>query len=948
MALIQILAAGSKPIVRQPRRVLCVQLCYAGLIRCALWFLLILPSALQAEQTLARMCFWVPSDRMSEFETAFQDKVVPLLKTQGLMVSSTPSRPTMDNVFARLFEVKTPADIPKTRNALDKNPGWDAILKDLGTAFGQTDPGGPISSESQNRGTIFGKGDFGGRIPATFALYSTSAPGKTQSAGPGKVRAANPPQGFWHRFDTVDGPAGAKVFGIIQDRKGNLWFSARGSGVSRYDGQKWTTFATKDGLASNQVTSMMSDKKGNIWFSTIDEGVSCYDGQKWTTITTKDGLASNQTWTIIEDREENIWIGTEEGLSCYDPSASSGQLAWTTFTQKEGMAGNRIRGTCQDREGNIWVGVLGKGVNRYDGEKWTLFTIEDGLAGHQIWTIFQDREGNIWVGTWDGGVSRYNGKKWITFNTQNGLSGNRVASIFEDKEGKLWVGTENGASQYDGKKWTSLNTKAHLPARSILSVFQDREGYFWFGTSTYGISRYDRHEFVTFTKEEGMANRTTGLLEDRNGHLWVGSIGGGASRFDGKNWTTFTTEDGLVDNDVVRIFQDREGNFWLGSANFGNRLNGGGVSRYDGHTFTTFKGQLGLPHTRVIEIFQDRQGIIWFGTGGGGVSRFDGKHWTTFTRADGLGGHTIQDIFQDKDGILWFTTKGGGVSRYDASAESIPGKAKAPRIESQTFTTLTVKDGLPNDFVTSVMQDREGYLWFTTWGGVSRYDPSASPGQAQFTVVKPEMWSTDLLVQKILQDRTGHIWMASLGRGVARYDGRVFQTLTSQEGLGNSINDFIQDSAGNLWFAISGLGITRYRPSPPTPPPVFIDAVVADRRYQKTDNLDIPSSSELISFEFHGVSMKTSPGNLVYRYRLNGYEKDWQTTRNQRVEYHDLPRDTYTFEVQAVDRDLTYSEQPATATIHVHLPYERIGWGMTLAIAVLLIGWQTVRVVRRD
>ena len=142
--------------------------------------------------------------------------------------------------------------------------------------------------------------------------------------------------------------------------------------------------------------------------------------------------------------------------------------------------------------------------------------------------------------------------------------------------------------------------------------------------------------------------------------------------------------------------------------------------------------------------------------------------------------------------------------------------------------------------------------------------------------------------------------------------------------------------------------MTRYRQPAPAPPPVFIDAVLADRRYEGVSDIAIPSSVELTIFEFHGISFKTRPEAMIYRYRLKGYEKDWKTTRARRVEYQNLPRDRYTFEVEAVDRDQVYSKTPAAVTVTVQLPYERIGWMSALGIAVVLVGWQTVRVIRRD
>ena len=87
---------------------------------------------------------------------------------------------------------------------------------------------------------------------------------------------------------------------------------------------------------------------------------------------------------------------------------------------------------------------------------------------------------------------------------------------------------------------------------------------------------------------------------------------------------------------------------------------------------------------------------------------------------------------------------------------------------------------------------------------------------------------------------------------------------------------------------------------------------------------------------------------MIYRYRLKGYDQDWKTTHNRRVEYQNLPRGSSTFEVHAVARALVYSEKPATVTLKVHLPYERIGWMSALGVAVLLIAYQAGRIVVRD
>ena len=86
---------------------------------------------------------------------------------------------------------------------------------------------------------------------------------------------------------------------------------------------------------------------------------------------------------------------------------------------------------------------------------------------------------------------------------------------------------------------------------------------------------------------------------------------------------------------------------------------------------------------------------------------------------------------------------------------------------------------------------------------------------------------------------------------------------------------------------------------------------------------------------------------MIFRYRLNGLDRDW-TTNDKLAVYEDIPTGDYTFEVVAVDRDLTYSKKPATVALEIHPPYERIGWVSALCFAVAMIGWQAVRIVRRD
>ncbi|MDP6037777.1 MAG: PD-(D/E)XK motif protein, partial [Candidatus Latescibacteria bacterium] len=251
--------------------------------------------------------------------------------------------------------------------------------------------------------------------------------------------------------------------------------------------------------------------------------------------------------------------------------------------------------------------------------------------------------------------------------------------------------------------------------------------------------------------------------------------------------------------------------------------------------------------------------------------------------------------------------------------------------------------GLVDNNVKALLFDHSDNLWVGTEDGVSRYD-----GENWTTFHSPDGGVYND-IQSLFSDRNGHLWFGTNGGGVIRFDGKVFQTMTEQDGLAsNRVNDILQDRDGNMWFATFGGGLTRYRPPEPFPPSIEIDRVIADQQYEQPSMVEVPTTTRILTVAFRGANLKTRPDAMMYRYRLSGYDDEWQTTRNPQVDYQNLPRGEYTFEVQAVDRDLVYSEQPATVAILVHLPYERIGLIAGLGIAIVLIAWQTVRVIRRD
>src|SRR5437870_3271544 len=85
--------------------------------------------------TLARLSFWAPPVRLAEFESAYEEKVVSILRRHGLAASSERGRSTVEGVFSRIFEVETLAEVAEKEMRLRADPAWQGVLQILTKAF---------------------------------------------------------------------------------------------------------------------------------------------------------------------------------------------------------------------------------------------------------------------------------------------------------------------------------------------------------------------------------------------------------------------------------------------------------------------------------------------------------------------------------------------------------------------------------------------------------------------------------------------------------------------------------------------------------------------------------------------------------------------------------------------------------------------------------------------
>jgi len=268
---------------------------------------------------------------------------------------------------------------------------------------------------------------------------------------------------FTNISNKISPPRFSSFWDVLEDRRGNMWYATRDSGVYLLpSGQKtFQHFTTKQGLASNYgATHLYEDKAGNVWF-----GSGFYDGKSFQNFTTKDRFPSKNIRLLLEDKTGKLWFGAQgEDMFVYDGKTS------TVLKNKDGKPFNNVWSIIEDKKGNIWFGDAA-GLWRYEPSA----TLPTGsgtftkVSPRGAYAIIEDKKGNIWTTgeinpkTW--ALSRYDVKSLYSKNptvTEILSAGPALLGLLEANDGSIWfggLGSMTGVYRYNGKTVTDFKSK---------------------------------------------------------------------------------------------------------------------------------------------------------------------------------------------------------------------------------------------------------------------------------------------------------------------------------------------------------------------------------------------------------------------------------------------------------------------------------------------------------
>jgi PAS domain S-box-containing protein len=605
---------------------------------------------------------------------------------------------------------------------------------------------------------------------------------------------------------------------------------------------RFANLTSKNGLSFGQIRDIVQDDKGFVWFNTSNV-LNRYDGYQFKSYR-RDPAHPNYPSagflnSIFKDRSGFLWVSSNESLERFDPATET-----TTRFSVDGNGPNSVLGPVrhisQDRAGIVWL-ATDSGLHRLDpatGSFRHYSKDSAGLSSSAVKSTYEDREGTLWVCTVAGldAFDRHTEK--VTDRIPLNLPEALVVKALEDHAGVLWIIylSGNGVASWDRhtRRLTLYAVGDGEPAGTALSgvqgIHEDAEGNLWLatrGSRASGLVKVDpsrrsaiRYRHSAVDPESLSDDMLMSVFEDREGNIWVGTATTGVDRFQRKPlpFKRYRNEPGnpqsLLRSSVTSVYADSQENIWVGSALGLTRIDGrsGGYSFFRNAGF----GPSNLSNPFVISIVEDRAGFLWFGTYGG-LNRYDPRtgRFTAFRHnpADphSLGHDQVNCLMVDRQGTLWAGT-GDGFSRLEDPAT---GRFRSWKAGGS--------DGASPQEVGAIMQDPDGALWLIS-GALQHFDPTTGRftayklGPSRTGTAERVLSSALVRIGKRMNtvltlDQSGVLWVATTD-GLVRFDRERgnYTVYDDRDGLpASAVHGILADRNGIMWVSTLG-GLSRFNP----------------------------------------------------------------------------------------------------------------------------------------
>lgn len=378
----------------------------------------------------------------------------------------------------------------------------------------------------------------------------------------------------------------------------------------------------------------------------------------------------------------------------------------------------------------------------------------DGLGNLSVNCLLQDRSGFLWIGT-ESGLYQYDGSRFWQFGLKEGLPSGFVRALTLDRDGRLWVGTRDGLAFSTGQGSFSTVTYQHqnlkIPYNSSLASSPDG--------SLYAVTQLG---VLVVRSQDGGHSWQAGPLQSagKSGQIDQKSVasvlvkpdqsvligcGKGLCEISHGKLLKYGPSSGLPEDDWKCLLLRRNGELWARGPKYIAML-------APGHKRFEIRNPAGQVPSDVtyLSLAEDRSGAVLAGFGSD-VGRYVGGRWEIVSESKGFGKGTVASIIQDREGMVWFGLLGHGLRKWLGYGD---------------WEQWTTKQGLHSDEIWALQQDPRGRIWAADEHGLSTLEP----GSSRFRSWSEAGIDSPPRCMSLEKSKDGFIWAASNQGGLVQID----------------------------------------------------------------------------------------------------------------------------------------------------------------------------------
>ena len=750
-------------------------------------------------------------------------------------------------------------------------------------------------------------------------------------------------------FSIGDGLSNGSVKAIVQDTCGYIWLGTR-NGLNRFDGYEFKNYSyvVEGNSRKNDIVSICQGKDDLLWIGTFD-GVMLFDPYADRFIspeTVFEGeLPEGVVVGVYVSEKNGTWVATKKGLYRF----LGGNCSYIS-----GFTGKNINsmGWCGDN--NIIVDVVGEGLytvnitdlscssvqgNGYSQREPVVCTLFDGDAA--TW-LFVEADYILRYDRMSGRISRVD----LTLSGIGWTGVNQVHSALQTGEDTILLATDTGLLEFDTGTSTVSTYRPvtgnipFLESDRVMSLFLDRNGSIWIGTFEDGVVFYNPRLYSFSVVDLGHAGNERMVSEIVESGDWL--VFASHSVISVLNTGTYAVEN----MDVKKITGNSHAEIYAvagsGSDDVLIYVLNVGTFSLDLSSMTVSRVSLNLsPSAQIREMCEDAEGNVWIAADD--LSIYDcvnGKICTDLTTNEsGITRYMLtQSIFREKSGCMLVGTRNNGIWRYPYLKGEQGRYADAVRLPVA---------GMPEDAnVTEIFEDSRGNIWMGTYSS-GLYVCGIDGGDClHFTVDEGLPNNT---VCGIVEDRAGRLWVSTL-TGISMIDVESRSVISFGQINGYPMPE---NSQGVIHYASDGRiyvggtdGVVAMYPDEllsfgESEDRVRISSIssILTREDENFEIFDCPSMLENVRFSHENTSLQIKVSSLDYvfqpairyAYRIKGKDQ-WNVSEKNTILLSNLRYGRHVLQFRLSDEYGHWSSRITEQTVVITPP-----WYLTAAMKVFYV-----------